>query len=287
MEHRQSRAYYHNRHLGEEGNKSWIYRMRWIPVSLIWLLVWQLCYWLTNQDLLLASPLQVFQSLVRLIVTVPFWQAAGYSLLRIQAGYLLGIFTGTVLAVLTVKISWLDRFFYPAISAIRSTPVASFIILALVWMSSGRVVIFIVFLMVLPIVWSNVAEGIRKTDRQFLEMAFVFRLSPGQIVRTIFIPSVSPFFIAAATTSLGLGWKAGIAAEVLSRPALSLGGKLYDAKIYLETADLLAYTSVVVILSLLLEYLLISVFRRAGRYFQRHGHRDVPERSGGGIERGR
>ncbi len=287
MEHRQNRVYYHNRQHVTEGKKTWLCHMRWVPISLIWLLVWQFCYWLTNQDLLLASPAQVFHSLIKLIVTVPFWQAAGYSLLRIQAGYLLGILVGTILAVLTVKISWLDRFFYPAISAIRSTPVASFIILALVWMSSGRVVIFIVFLMVLPIVWSNVAEGIRKTDQQFLEMAYVFRLSSGQIIRTIYIPSVSPFFIAAATTSLGLGWKAGIAAEVLSRPALSLGGKLYDAKIYLETADLLAYTGVVVLLSLLLEYLLILVFRRANRYFQRHGHRDVPGRSGGGIERGR
>ena len=193
----------------ESGSKS---RHRWLRgllVALVWLLIWQIAGWLIHNDLLLASPGQVFLSLCGLAVTPVFWQTALLSLIRIQAGYLLGVLTGAALAVLTERVTWLHRFFYPAISAIRSTPVASFIILALVWMSSSRVVVFIVFLMVMPIVWVNVVEGIRKTDRQLLEMAYVFHLKPRQILRLIYLPSVSPFFITAATTGLGLGWKAG------------------------------------------------------------------------------
>jgi NitT/TauT family transport system permease protein len=240
-------------------------------VLFIWLSIWQAAYWLVGQDLLLASPWQVLHSLARQAVLFEFWKTALYSLLRIQAGFLMGLAAGSILAVMTVRVSWLKRFFHPAISAIRSTPVASFIILALVWMSHNRVVIFIVFLMVMPIVWANVAEGIEKTSRQLLEMGHVFRLSRWDVIRFIYLPSIAPFFIAAATTSLGLGWKAGVAAEVLSRPPLSLGGRLYDAKIYLETADLLAYTAIIIMISLLLERLLMVTFRAAGRYFKVHG----------------
>jgi NitT/TauT family transport system permease protein len=246
-------------------------RWLWLPVLLAWLLIWQLSWLLIGSDLLLSSPLQVAGRLSVLLLQPEFWLTMLLTILRIQAGFALGVLVGTVLGILTVHQAWAHAFFHPAISAIRSTPVASFIILALVWMSAGRVVIFIVFLMVLPIVWANIAEGIRRTDPQLLEMARVFRLSRGQIVRLIYLPTLSPFFIAAATTSLGLGWKAGIAAEVLSLPKLALGSRLYEAKIYLETADLLAFTGVIILLSLLLERALLFLLRRTEAYFQKHG----------------
>ena len=242
-----------------------------IPTVLFWLILWQIIYQLVHQDLLLASPMQVFMQLSEMVQKTDFWIAAFYSLLRIEAGFVLAVLSGTVLALLTARYTWINNFIYPAVSAIRSTPIASFIILALVWMSSSRVVIFIVFLMVLPIIWTNVTEGIRKIDPQLLEMAFVFRLNRRQVLRYISVPSVSPFFIASATTGLGLAWKAGIAAEVLSTPANSLGGRLYEAKIYLETPELLAYTIVIIVLSLLLEKLLVSVLQNTGKYFHRHG----------------
>ncbi len=243
-----------------EQGKAWY----WIPSLAFWLLIWQLIYWLVGSDFLLASPVQVAIRLVDLGGQPTFWLSTGLSLLRIMAGFILGVAAGTLLAIVTVRFKWMMALFYPVISAIRATPVASFIILALVWMTSSRVVVFIVFLMVLPIIWANVTEGIRKTDPKLLEMAQVFGLSRGQVFRRIYLPSVKPFFVAAASTAMGLGWKAGIAAEVLSTPKLSLGGELYNAKIYLETADLLAYTLVVIVLSLLLEKVLMLALRRKG-----------------------
>ncbi len=243
-------------------------------VGLIWLLIWQLAYLAIGKDLLLASPAQVLASLVKQAGQKQFYQSTILSLLRIQAGFLLGLVFGSILALSTSRFVFLHRFFAPAIGAIRATPVASFIILALVWMSSSNVVIFIVFLMVLPIVWANVAEGIQKTDRQLLEMAQVFSLSRWEKVRYIYLPSIAPFFTAAASTGLGLGWKAGVAAEVLSRPRFSLGSRLYDAKIYLETADLLAYTLLVVVISLLLEKLLLFLLAWISRQFKLRGLAD-------------
>jgi NitT/TauT family transport system permease protein len=114
-----------------------------------------------------------------------------------------------------------------------------------------------------------VAEGIQQTDPKLLEMAFVFHFNRKQLIRSVYVPSIAPFFMTAATTSLGLGWKAGVATEVLGRPPLSLGGSLYEAKIYLASADLLAYTCVVIIISLALERLLVWIFQRAHQFYGR------------------
>jgi len=256
--------------------KTGLKHIYWISVALFWLILWQLIYQFVHQDLLLASPMQVFLKMTELGRQSDFWIAVLYSLLRIEAGFVLAVLSGMVLAILTARYKWINRFIYPAVSAIRSTPIASFIILALVWMSSNRVVVFIVFLMVLPIVWTNVMEGIRKIDPLLLEMASVFQLNRRRIFRYIDVPSVTPFFIASATTGLGLAWKAGIAAEVLSTPANSLGGRLYEAKIYLETPELLAYTIVIIVMSLLLEKLLIGVLQNTGKYFHRYGRMEIP-----------
>jgi NitT/TauT family transport system permease protein len=151
-------------------------------------------------------------------------------------------------------------------------------------MSSVRVVIFIVFLMVMPIIWANLVEGIRKTDRQLLEMARLFKMNRWRRIRLIYLPSISPFLISAVSTSLGLGWKAGIAAEVLSTPDLSLGKSLYESKIYLETQDLFAYTAVIIILSMVLEkliikslYMLQNLISHQGRLY-RHSSRHLLSR---------
>lgn len=232
--------------------------LRSLLVLAFWLLVWLLIYHLVDHDLVFSSPGQVAKRLFQLASTSAFWQATLDSLARIGLGFIFGLAAGVVLAMATAFSGWFNTLFKPLLGMIRATPVSSFIILALIWMSNVRVVVFIVFLMVMPIIWANLHEGINKTDRQLLEMAKLFRFSRLKRIRWIYLPSLSPFLVSAVTTGLGLGWKAGIAAEVLSTPASSLGKALYDSKIYLETADLFAYTSVVIIVSMILEKLVIK-----------------------------
>ena len=116
-----------------------------------------------------------------------------------------------------------------------------------------RLSTFIAFLMVFPVLYTNLLQGIRAADRNLLEMADVFRLSPGRRVRCIFLPALRPALFAGCRVALGLCWKAGVAAEVIGVVARSVGGKLYDAKAYLEIADLFAWTVVIVAVSALFE----------------------------------
>lgn len=235
---------------------------RKIAAGAVWLLVWQLCWLAVGQDVLLPSPAGVARRLGQLVCTLPFWQQVGLSLLRILTGYLLALALGAALGALTARSRLADCLLSPALRSVRAIPVASFIILLFVLMSKEHIPTVTSFLMVLPVVWANVDQGVRETDPALLEMARVFRLPPGRVFRHIRLPAVMPFFLAAARTGMGLAWKAGVAAEVLAAPRLGIGRALYEAKVYLESEELFAWTAVIVAISVLLERGLIRLLGR-------------------------
>ncbi len=241
-----------------------------IPLA-FWLGVWQLAAFFLDRALgrssllLLPGPVQVARTLLRLGATRAFWANAAVSLGRIFGGFAAGVALGTAAAVLTSASAWARRLLSPAIQVIRATPVASFIMLVLLWAPTGRVPTLIAALMVLPVLWSNVSRGIAETSPLLLEAARAYRFSRGRTVRLVYIPSVLPYFASGCSTALGLAWKSGVAAEVLCQPRLAIGSRLYGAKITLEMPELFAWTIVVILLSLLLEYALGAALRRLGR----------------------
>ena len=229
---------------------------------LFWLLVWQAASMAIGSQILLVSPVQVLLRLGQLLPTANFWSAVLFSFCRIAGGFLLAAVTGVLLAALSARFRRLEELLAPAILTIKSIPVASFIILALIWFSSRNLAILISFLMVLPVVYTNVLGGIRAADPQLLEMARLFRLSAARRVRYIYVPQVLPFFRSACAVSLGLCWKSGIAAEVIGMPQGSIGERLQQAKVYLDTPDLFAWTLVIVLLSLAFERLFLALLVR-------------------------
>ncbi len=230
-----------------------------------WVAVWALLAFLVNKELFLPSPLAVVKTLVRLLPTADFWKTVGLSLFRVLMGYFPGVLCGVLGGILTAKVKVLDVLFSPMLTVVRATPVTSFIMLTLVFLGRDTVPPFIVFLMVLPIVWANVAEGIKTVDPQLKEVCRVYRLSLFRRLKILYLPHCLPYFSAGALTALGLAWKAGIAAEVLCTPKLSIGKMVYDAKVYLESAEVFAWTLVVVLLSLVLEKLLKYSLERGKR----------------------
>lgn len=243
---------------------------------LFWIAVWQIVSLCVGQELLVPSPAQVLVRLSHLLRETEFWRISAGSLLRIMAGYLAAVAAAVLLAALTSALPFLRALVMPLLSVVRATPVASFIILALVWLRGSQIPPFAAFLMVLPIVWANVSEGIQNADARLLEMARMYRFGPWKTAWRIYVPSVLPYFMAGCTTGVGLAWKAGVAAEVLAMPRNSIGLQLYNAKVYLETPDLFAWTLVIIVLSMLLERLLVSVMRQISGRMTRH----APERKG-------
>lgn len=233
-----------------------------------WLGAWQLFAFLVDRhvqsrgnELLLPYPATVLSALIRLAGTSAFWGTVLATLGRILAGMVLGTALGGLLAALTFLSPWADRLLSPAIRVIRATPVVSFILLILLWTGRDRVPVVIAALMVLPVVWGNLSRGLGETDPQLLELARAYRFSPLKTVKLIYLPSLRPYFLSAVTTSMGLAWKSGVAAEVLCLPRPSIGTQIYNSKLYLEVPDLFAWTVVVVALSLMLEKLLRALLR--------------------------
>ncbi|MBR5767757.1 MAG: ABC transporter permease subunit, partial [Clostridia bacterium] len=169
---------------------------------------------------------------------------------------------GTCTGILCAGVKTADLLISPLMSVIRATPVASFIILALVWIPSEGISVLISALIVAPIIYRSVVSSVRATDPRMLELAGAYGLSPLRRLSAVVIPSVAPHFIAACSTSVGLGWKAGIAAEVLCTPKNTIGRMLYNSKVYLETTDLFAWTVIVILLSVITE-LAVRLIRRA------------------------
>lgn len=233
--------------------------------AVFWLLVWQIIHVLVGENILVPSPVTVFKRIFEFCFEKSFWLSVTVSLFRVVFGLLLGTVLGTLLAVLTSGSEFFKMLFAPVLHIIKATPVASFIILAILWLSVENVPVFTAMLIVLPTVWANTEKGILSVDKNLLQMGKAFGLSKKEAFLRITVPSVKPYFSAALNSAVGMAWKAGIAAEVICPHGESIGSALQDSKIYFETVDTFAWTAAVVLLSILLEKLVMALTSKGGR----------------------
>ena len=204
---------------------------------LFWLVVWQCAAVAIGQDVFLVSPLRALRTLLELLPHAGFWQRVAFSSGRILLGFGLGVVVSILLAVSAECCPAADILLAPLMQLVKATPVASFIILALVWVRGSSLSVLISFLMVLPVLYGAVRTGIRSADAQLLEMAKVFRLPLGRRLRAVWLPAVLPAFRQGCSVALGICWKSGVAAEVIGLPNGSIGDALYRAKITLSTGE--------------------------------------------------
>ena len=216
-----------------------------------WLLLWQLGAMLANRNLLLPipTPVDTVVALGRFAGQGQFWLTVGASLLRICIGFLAAVVLGTLGAILTARFAVLHTLFEPVLQLIRAIPVASFTILIFLWIDRGHIPSVISFFTVLPMIWANVESGLCSTDMGLVEMARVFGMKSGDILRHISLPSIRPFFTAAVGSGLGFAWKSGVAAEVICRAQNSLGNLLWGSKASVSYDEVFAVTLVIVLLS--------------------------------------
>ena len=218
---------------------------------------------LTHNSILLAGPADTVRALIRLIPQKDFWMSVGKTALRICAGLATGILSGVLLAFIANKKAVLKDFFAPAVAAIKSVPVASFVVLVLIWSGTELTSYIISTLVVFPIIYLSTLEGLASIDSKLIEMADVFRMRKGLRLRYIYLESLKPFLTGSISIAAGMSWKSGIAAEVISRPTASIGNGIYNSKIYLMTEDLFAWTIIAVLLSFLTERLIRFIMGRA------------------------
>ena len=224
--------------------------------AVFWILVWEAAARWVAEPIFLVSPLTAAARLFELMGSGAFWQAVAFTVGRIFAGFLAGCLLGVGLAALSYRFHGVRQLLSPLTAAIKAIPVASFVILALLWVSSQNLSILISALIGFPLIYANTLAGLDATDPKLIEMAKVFRVPFTRQLGSIYLFEVLPFLQSGMATAIGLCWKSGVAAEVIGIPDGSLGERLYQAKIYLETADLFAWTLTIVLLSIACEKLL-------------------------------
>lgn len=242
---------------------------RVLLIAAVWIFVWWFASWKFGKPLLFPSPLAVFERWLQLLQTAEFYRVTANSLWNVLIGILTALLTATLLAILTYRLSLLREVLLPFMAVIKATPVASFIILALIFLGAANVPSFITFLIVFPVVWTNLDEGLQNIDPQLSSVARIYRFSSVKRLKVLIFPSVKPYFISACRTSLGLAWKAGIAAEIIAMPPNTIGTMIGDAKLYILTTDMFAWTLTVILLSISIEYLCAALLQRFGASMQR------------------
>lgn len=234
-----------------------------------WLILWQVLASCINSKILLVSPIDTAERLWELLPSGEFWSSIFFSMGRILLGFFLGLVIGTALAALSGKFRIIRTLFSPLISTMKSIPVASFTILALFWVGSENLSILVSVLICVPIVCANMLEGIDNLDPKLKEMARIFKIPAGKRFSGVYLSQLLPYFRSASRLAIGLSWKSGVAAEVIGIPDNSIGEMLFMSKIYLETADLFAWTFVVILLSFICEKLFIFAVKLVQKRVER------------------
>jgi NitT/TauT family transport system permease protein len=246
--------------------------LKYTLIVLFWIGLWWAVSAIVGLPLILPSPVDVLIKLGQMSMTPLFWRVMLISSVRVFIGIVLSYVAAFALALVCHRVKLLHDIFMPAISVIKTTPVTSFILIAFVLMHRDLIPGLIAALMVFPVVFTNTIEGMRSARPELLETAYAYRLGFLDRAKCIWIPTLRPFMISAAGASVGLAIKAGVAAEVLICPEVSVGKYIFNAKQNMEYVELFAWTVAIVIFS----YLLDIAFKLALKRVKRKTRKETP-----------
>lgn len=244
-----------------------------ILIATFWILIWEAASRLVSHNnelllLILPSPFTVFKKWSEIAFTAPFIKAELLTLVRVFLGFVAGAVIGFVLGIITHISNLIYSLLSPILKIIRAVPVVAIIILMYLFFDNSTLPVLIVCLMVLPLIWQTVHDGLKNTDKQLLEMASMFNLSNRKTLLSVKLPSITGNMITSCVNALGLAWKSGVAAEVICLPHTSLGTLLWQGKGNVNFDEVYAVTLTVVILSIIIEFLLKFL---CNKYLLRNG----------------
>lgn len=237
-----------------------------ILIVCFWVAVWSVTAIIVNNDIVLVGPVNILLALFNDAITLNFWMIVFNSLFRILLGFLAGALLGMVLGGAGYRYSLVKEVLSPFVSVIKSIPVASFVVLLLIWSGAGILSFYISLLIVFPQIYVGTLSGLQSTDEKLLVMAKDYQYSFLEKILFIYKDSVLPYIESNLKVTLGLAFKSGVAAELIGLPDSSIGSRLYMSKIYLDTAHLFSWTIVVVAISYCFEKLFLFLLSKIKNY---------------------
>ncbi len=213
------------------------------------LFLWKITALWFNSSLIVPHPEKVIFQAIKLFADKEFIIVAGSTVLRALFGFFISFILGLIIGIFAGISASFNAYIKPIIVTIRSLPVISLILLALIWFNPGTVPVFIAFLTMFPFICTNVAEGVKSVDPNLIIMAKLYRTNWKKIIYELYIPAIMPFIISGVSSSMGIGWRAIIIGEVLSQPRFGIGTKMQAAQIFLNVDAVIAWTLIAVLIS--------------------------------------
>lgn len=225
------------------------------------LAVWDVIARLVGNSYFMPNVKETFSALGILIKSDGFLGYVFTSVLRVAIGLALGILSGIILATVCHILPSSEIFIAPIITVMKTTPIATIILILWFTLTDAKLAIFVVFLIVTPIVWQNVYEGYKSISTEMREVCEVFEISRIRRFKILVFPAILKYLVPAMITSIGLAWKAEIAAEIMTYS--NIGQSISDFKtLHYDTSSVFAWAVVIIVLSVILEAIVKALLRR-------------------------
>ena len=244
---------------------------RLVPLVVL-LALWCLGSWLsagtgrpggTDAFRLIPTPWETGGEVVRLAVSGVLWRHLSLTVFRGTCGLALGLGLALVLGVPCGLLRPAMELLSPLVTAMQSCPPIIWISFLLVWAGTGNVVpMMVTFAAVFPACFLNVAQGVSGLDRRLLDMARVYKVPRGRVLRQIVLPGISRFAVASLSFALGITWKVTATAEFFGAPS-GVGERIFWAQREMDMVQLFAWTTVIVLAGMLLELGVVHPLREA------------------------
>jgi NitT/TauT family transport system permease protein len=228
--------------------------------------LWKVGATIIDSELILPSPEKTAIAVGRLFIDHEFLPIVGSTILRGLTGFFISFLLAVVLGIAAGINESFYAFLRPILVTIRSTPVISLILLALIWFDVNQVPVFIALLTMFPFICTNIIDGIRDINQKLIVMAKVYRVKTRNIIKDIYLPAISPFVFSGISSAMGFGWRAIIIGEVLSQPKYGIGTFMQNAQTYLLVDKVIAWTVIAIALSYLFEHLIRFVEMRTVKW---------------------
>ena len=232
-----------------------------LPI-VVWIAVWQIASMAVDFSFLLPDVAETAKSLWKILLSGNTYKVLLLTLKRVFLSLLFGTVVGGILAIASAKFEIVRVFISPAISVMKSTPVAVIAVLLYSLFSGNAAPIIVALLMIMPVIWQNLVDGYNSIDKNLWEVCDAYEFSFKKRLKILILPALTKYFVPAFITSVGLSWKAVISAEILVHTIDSVGDMIFESKYRLDTAAVFAWTVIIIVMSMALEKLTKFLLRR-------------------------
>jgi NitT/TauT family transport system permease protein len=147
----------------------------------------------------------------------------------------------------------LGEFFEPVLPVLNTVSSAIWAIFAILWFGiSNATTIFVVFMTAMPLIITNVWQGTRSVNADFIELAHTLRMPARKVMVKIYLPTILPYFFSGARLAFGFGWRVSLVAETLGASS-GVGYRLRQAADLIQTDQVFAWTITMIAMMAALE----------------------------------